>query len=102
MRDAREDLESLGVDAVGISPDPPEAQAAFDRKFGLGFRLLSDLDHSVSEAYGVWGERIVYGRKTVGMIRSSFLVDEDGRIAKAWYRVKPEDTVPKALRALST
>jgi peroxiredoxin Q/BCP len=100
VRDAREELASLGVDVVGISPDAPEDQAAFDRKYGLGFPLLSDPDHRVAEAYGVWGERTLYGKTVVGIVRSSFLVDEEGRVERAWYRVKPEETVPKARAAL--
>lgn len=100
VRDAREDLSGLGVDAVGISPDAPARQAKFDAKHGLGFPLLSDPDHSVAEAYGVWGEKSMYGRKYMGIVRSSFLIDEDGKIAEIWYGVKPKDTVPKALAAL--
>lgn len=101
VRDAREELASLGVDVVGISPDPPEDQAAFDRKYGLGFPLLSDPDHEVADAYGAWGERTLYGKKVTGVIRSSFLIDEEGRIERAWYRVKPEETVPEARAALA-
>jgi thioredoxin-dependent peroxiredoxin len=101
VRDARADLTTLGVDVVGISPDQPEAQARFDRKFELGFPLLSDPDHAVADAYGVWGEKTSYGRTSMGIIRSSFLIGEDGTIREAWYRVKPEDTVPKARAALS-
>jgi len=98
IRDARQDLGSLGVDAFGISPDEPEKNDAFDRKYDLGFPLLSDPDHAVAEAWGTWGER---PSGSVGIIRSSFLVDGDGRIAHAWYRVKPEDTVPLAREALA-
>jgi peroxiredoxin Q/BCP len=101
VRDAREDLLQAGVEAIGISPDAPDKQSAFDRKYGLGFRLLSDPDHGVADAYGVWGEKTAYGRTYDGIIRSSFLVDEDGRIAEVWYRVKPADTVPNALATLS-
>jgi thioredoxin-dependent peroxiredoxin len=96
VRDARPDLASLGVDAVGISPDQPEKQARFDEKFGLGFPLLSDPDHAIATAYGAWGEKKNYGKTYEGIIRSSFLVDERGLIEGAWYKVKPEDTVPKA------
>jgi thioredoxin-dependent peroxiredoxin len=98
IRDARQGFTDLGVDAVGISPDEPEEQMAFDRKFSLGFPLLSDPDHAVAEAWGAWGER-KSGSK--GIIRSSFLVDGDGTIVEAWYRVKPEDTVPLAQGALA-
>jgi peroxiredoxin Q/BCP len=101
VRDAREDLSGLGVDVVGISPDKPGKQQRFDEKFGLGFPLLSDTDHSVAEAYGTWGERSMYGKTYMGIIRSSFLIDEQGRVLRAWYKVKPGDTVPNALAALA-
>ena len=100
VRDAREDLTSLGVDVVGISPDEPGPQAAFDEKFGLGFPLLSDPDHAVADAWSTWGEKSMYGKTYMGIIRSSFLVDGDGNIRDAWYKVSPKDTVPNALKAL--
>ena len=99
VRDARAELAGIDLDAVGISPDPVKAQRAFDVKYGLGFPLLADTDHAVADAYGVWGEKTLYGRKYMGIVRSSFLVDEEGRIVQAWYKVSPKDTVPKALRA---
>ncbi len=101
IRDHRQDLTGLGVAVVGISPDQPEAQRRFDEKYALGFALLSDADHAVAEAYGVWGEKRLYGKTTHGIIRSSFLIDETGAIAHTWYRVKPEETVPKAREALA-
>ncbi len=85
---------------IGISPDPPRKQAKFDQKYGLGFPLLADEDHAVAEAYGTWGERSMYGRKYMGIIRSAFLVDESGRIAKAWYKVSPADTAKNLLESL--
>jgi len=100
VRDAREDLSGLGVDVVGISPDEPDDQAAFDRKFSLGFPLLSDPDHAVADAWGVWGEKSMYGNRYQGIVRSSFLVDERGAIQEAFYKVAPKATVPKAERAL--
>ena len=102
VRDHRQDLVRLGVDAVGISPDQPGANLAFDKKFSLGFPLLSDPDHAVAEAWGTWGEKVNYGKTYVGIIRSSFLVDEDGKIERAWYKVKPEKTVPNATEALAS
>jgi len=102
VRDHRKDLAGIGMDVVGISPDKPEKQMAFDEKYGLGFPLLSDPDHAIADAWGTWGEKSRNGRSYRGIIRSSFLVDEDGRIERAWYSVKPEDTVPKALEALRT
>jgi peroxiredoxin Q/BCP len=101
VRDHRQDLSGLGVDVVGISPDQPEENLAFDEKYTLGFPLLSDPDHAVADAWGAWGEKVNYGKTYVGIIRSSFLVDEDGKIERAWYKVKPADTVPKATAALS-
>ncbi|HET7236612.1 MAG TPA: thioredoxin-dependent thiol peroxidase [Actinomycetota bacterium] len=101
LRDHRQDLAGVRLDVVGISPDLPAEQLAFDRKYELGFPLLSDPDHSVAEAYGAWGEKTrPSGGISVGIIRSSFLVD-DGRIERAWSPVTPEDTVPNALAALA-
>jgi peroxiredoxin Q/BCP len=100
LRDHRQDLGSLDVEVIGISPDEPDKQLAFDRKYSLGFPLLSDPDHSVAQAWGAWGPKKLYGREYEGIIRSSFLVDEGGRIERAWYKVKPEATVPNALEAL--
>jgi peroxiredoxin Q/BCP len=87
---------------IGISPDPPAKQEKFDTKYSLGFPLLSDEDHAVADAYGVWGERSMYGKKYMGIVRSAFLVDEKGKIAQAWYKVSPKDTAPNLLRALDS
>ena len=100
IRDAREELRDLGLKVVGISPDQPARQQKFDEKYNLSFPLLADPDHRVAEAYGAWGEKTLYGKKSLGIIRSSFLIDASGKIVKAWYGVKPEDTVPKAEKAL--
>ncbi|MGZ8567168.1 MAG: thioredoxin-dependent thiol peroxidase [Actinomycetota bacterium] len=100
IRDHRQDLAKLGIHVVGISPDRPGAQRAFDQKYGLGFPLLSDVDHAVAAAWGTWGEKTSHGKTSIGIIRSSFLVDGDGRVQKSWYKVKPADTVPNALAAL--
>ncbi|MFA5553638.1 MAG: thioredoxin-dependent thiol peroxidase [Phycisphaerae bacterium] len=100
VRDSAEPLQELGVVTLGISPDEPDAQKEFDEKYNLGFRLLSDSDHKASKAYGVWGEKTIYGKKYMGITRSSFLIDEQGKIIQAWYNVSPADTVPNALYAL--
>ena len=100
VRDSKKDLAKLGVAVVGISPDKPSKQLAFDQKYGLGFPLLSDADHAVAEKYGVWGEKVNYGRTYMGIIRSSFLIDENGKIGRAWYKVSPKDTIPNARAAL--
>jgi thioredoxin-dependent peroxiredoxin len=101
IRDALPDLSETGVDAIGISPDEPGKQLAFDQKYGLGFPLLADTDHAVADAYGAWGEQTYYGKTYEGIIRSSFLIDPDGRIQNTFYRVKAADTVPKAQAALA-
>ena len=85
---------------VGISPDPPERQAKFDIKYSLGFPLLADEDHAVAEAYDVWGEKSMYGRKYMGIVRSAFLIDVKGRIEQAWYKVSPKDTAANLLKSL--
>jgi thioredoxin-dependent peroxiredoxin len=100
IRDAREELRDLGLVVVGISPDAPARQQKFDDKYNLSFPLLADPDHRVAEVYGAWGEKTSYGKKSLGIIRSSFLIDAAGKIVAAWYGVKPEDTVPKAQKAL--
>lgn len=102
VRDAKNELSGLGIDAVGISPDLPEKQKSFDEKHDLGFPLLSDPEHAVAERYGAWGEKNMYGKKVQGIIRSSFLIDERGRIVQASYKVKPDQTVPKAMAALES
>ena len=100
MRDAGSHLDDLKVTAIGISPDPVQAQKGFDEKHQLGFPLLSDPDHVAAETYGVWQEKTLYGKKSWGIVRSSFLVDVDGTIIGSWYKVKPEETVPLALAAI--
>jgi thioredoxin-dependent peroxiredoxin len=100
IRDAMPDLTGLGIAAVGISPDLPAAQKKFAGKFMLDFPLLSDPDHAVAEAYGVWGEKSMDGKTYMGIVRSSFLVDEAGAVVQAWYKVSPGDTVPFARDAL--
>ena len=85
---------------VGISPDKAAKQKKFDDKYTLGFTLLADTEHSVAEAYGVWKEKSMYGRKYMGIERSAFLIDEKGKIAEAWYKVSPKDTPANLLKAL--
>jgi peroxiredoxin Q/BCP len=100
VRDVREELADLGVDVVGISPDAPAKQKKFDDKHGLGFSLLSDQDNTIAKAYGAWGEKSMYGKKYEGIIRSSLLIDEQGKVVDTWYKVSPKDTVSKALKTL--
>jgi thioredoxin-dependent peroxiredoxin len=102
VRDALPRLKDLEVSAVGISPDTSAQQKKFDEKYGLGFPLLSDPEHSIAEAYGVWGEKKMYGKTSMAIIRSAFLVEGDGIILQAWYNISPKDTVPKLLNALAS
>src|SRR6201982_2767649 len=98
FRDNLADLNGQGIAVLGISPDPPAKLAKFRDKEGLTFPLLSDPDHAVLEAYGAWGEKKLYGKTTVGVIRSPFVVDADGNIEKALYGVKATGHVAR-LRA---
>lgn len=99
LRDVADDIGDTAV--VGVSPDTPERQATFDEKYELGFPLLADTEHAVAEKYGVWGEKKLYGRTYLGVIRSAFLVGPTGRIEAAWYKISPKDTPKKLLRALA-
>lgn len=99
LRDIAGEIEDAVI--LGISPDKPEKLAKFDAKYSLGFTLLSDPDHAVAEAWRTWGEKSLYGRKYMGIIRSAFLVDEKGKIAETWYKISPKDTPKKLLAALA-
>jgi thioredoxin-dependent peroxiredoxin len=99
----RDILPKIGDTAVlGISPDKPAKQLKFDEKYGLGFPLLADEDHAVAEAFDVWTEKSMYGRKYMGILRSAFLIDEKGKVEEAWYKVSPKDTPANLLKALGS
>ena len=84
---------------VGISPDKSEKQKKFDDKYELGFPLLADTEHVVAEAFKVWKEKSMYGRKYMGIERSAFLI-QDGVVLEAWYKISPADTPKNLLKAL--
>ncbi len=90
-----------GVAVVGISPDGAAKHVKFRTKYKLKFPLLSDVDHAVMEAYGAWGEKTLYGKKTVGTIRSTFAIGADGRIQRAWYHVRADGHAEKVLAELT-
>jgi peroxiredoxin Q/BCP len=90
-------FQRAGVPVLGISRDDAASHRAFREKYGLEFALLSDPDHSVMDAYGAWGEKTLYGKTSVGVLRSTFLVDEQGRIQHAWYNVKADGHAEKVL-----
>lgn len=98
LRDVRDQIGDTAI--IGISRDEPESQRKFDEKYNLGFPLLSDEDHAVADAYGAWGERSMYGKQYMGIVRSAFLVDEEGKVAEAWPRISPKDTPTYLLNAL--
>jgi peroxiredoxin Q/BCP len=90
------------VAVLGISGDSAEKHRSFRAKFGLKFPLLTDSDHAVGEAYGAWGEKTLYGKKSVGVIRSTFLVGPDGVVLRAWYHVKADGHADKVLAEIRT
>jgi len=98
LRDVAGDIGDTVI--IGISPDQPDKLADFDAKHGLGFTLLSDPDHAVADKYGVWGEKKLYGKAYMGVIRSAFLIDEKGKLEQVWYKISPKDTPKKLLAAL--
>ena len=100
FRDRQPDLAGADVAVLGISPDKPEKLARFRDQEKLTFSLLSDPDHTVEEAYGAYGEKMMYGRKSVGVIRSTFVIDADGKVAQAQYGVKATGHVERLLRDL--
>jgi peroxiredoxin Q/BCP len=88
FRDAREDFARAGARVIGVSPDPVSSHQRFRRTHGLNFTLLSDVDHEVAEAYGVWVEKSRYGRTYMGIERSTFVIGPDGTVEQALYGVK--------------
>lgn len=85
---------------VGVSPDSIASHGKFRDKHGLGFLLLSDPDHAVAEKYGAWGDKVLYGRKFKGIIRSTFVIDEKGKLKSAQYKVSPKGHASAILEAL--
>lgn len=100
FRDNYPAVEEHNAVVLGVSPDGVTSHQRFKTKYDLPFTLLVDQDHAVAEQYGVWGEKSMYGRKYMGILRSHFVVDEDGRIVDANLKVRPADSVRLALEAL--
>ena len=101
VRDHRADYDRAGAIVLGVSPDPVKKVKAFDDKYGLAFPLLADADHSVAEAYGVWGEKSMYGRKYMGVERTTFVIGADGVIQEVFRSVKPAKHDELVLGALA-
>lgn len=91
LRDGREELRQMGFRIVGVSPDSERSHLNFCRKHDLGFTLLADTDHSLAEAFGVWAEKSMYGRKYMGIQRTTFVVDAEGRIERVFEKVDPRN-----------
>lgn len=100
FRDAYPQIEEKNAVVLGVSPDGVKSHQKFKTKYDLPFILLADEEHTVAEAYGVWQEKSMYGKKYMGIVRSHFVIDEQGRIADAQVKVKPEESVTQALAAL--
>ncbi len=100
FRDGYDRLEGKEAEVLGVSPDSAESHRGFIQKHDLPFPLLVDPEHEVAEAYGAWGEKKNYGRTYEGIIRSTFLIDGEGRIARSWYNVRVKGHVEQVLEAL--
>jgi peroxiredoxin Q/BCP len=100
FRDLNESYADTGADVWGVSPDGASSHRKFREKFDLPFTLLSDVDHDVANRYGAWAEKTNYGKTYMGIVRSSYLIDPDGRIARAWPKVKADGHAAEVLGAL--
>ena len=100
LRDNLSSIQSADAVVLGVSPDPVDSHVKFREKFSLNFPLLSDHDHKTSEAYGVWKEKSMYGKKFWGIERSTFLIDENGVVQDAWRNVKAKGHALKVREAL--
>jgi peroxiredoxin Q/BCP len=101
FRDHLDEFLDLGYTVIGVSPDGIESHQRFRAKYELNFRLLADPDHTVAEAYGAWGPKKLYGREYEGILRSTFVIGPDGRIVKAYGRVKPAEHAEELLADLA-
>ena len=102
FRDLNEDIRKRGAVVLGVSPDSPKSHAKFIEKERLNFPLLADEDKKVCQAYGVWTEKSMYGRKYMGVERSTFLIDKEGRIARPWRKVKVPGHAQEVIEALDS
>jgi len=100
FRDEHSLFVNKGAVVLGVSPDSTESHQKFKAKFSLPFYLLSDPDHKVSEAYGAWGEKKMYGKSYMGIHRSTYVIDEEGMIIRAFPKVKPAEHAKEVLEAL--
>ncbi len=99
FRDAWKDLQKLGVAVLGVSPDDAASHAKFAAKYKLPFTLLSDPDKEVMAKYGAWGEKVMYGRKVTGVIRSTVWIGADGKVRRHWKKVPKAEAHPEQVLA---
>jgi peroxiredoxin Q/BCP len=100
FRDEHSKLQKAGAVVLGVSPDDEKRHAKFAAKYELPFSLLADTEHAVAEKYGAWGEKTLYGKKFMGILRSTFLIGTDGKVAKVWPKVKPAGHAEEVLEAI--
>ena len=100
FRDRQDEIKALGAQVFGISPDTVESHVKFRDKFSLNFPLLADPDHAMADKYGAWREKNMYGKKSMGIQRSTYLIDADGKVAKLWKRVKVDGHDQQVIDAL--
>lgn len=100
FRDANREMQKRGIVVLGVSTDSVASHQKFAEKYGLSFPLLSDTDAHVAQLYHVYGEKNMYGRKFMGVNRSTFLIDKDGVVRKVWHKVKPEEHANEVLEAV--
>jgi peroxiredoxin Q/BCP len=100
FRDLHAEMVAAGAVVLGVSPDDPASHARFRDKYGLPFPLLADVEHRVAEQYGAWQLKTSYGRSQMGVVRSTFLIDPEGRIARVWPKVKADGHAAEVLAAL--
>jgi peroxiredoxin Q/BCP len=101
FRDLFPKFQSLDAVVLGVSPDSAKSHGKFRDKFSLPFTLLADTDHAIADAYGVWQEKSMYGKKYMGVARTTFLIDREGRIAKVWEKVKPDGHAEEVAQAIA-
>jgi thioredoxin-dependent peroxiredoxin len=100
FRDANHEMQKRGIDVLGVSADSEDSHKDFAEKHGLPFPLLSDTDATVSQLYGVWKEKNLYGKKFLGVNRETFLIDKDGIVRKIWHKVKPDEHASEVLETV--
>jgi thioredoxin-dependent peroxiredoxin len=101
FRDSYPQIEAGNAVVLGVSPDNEKSHQKFKTKHSLPFPLLVDPEHKIADAYGVWGEKSMYGRKYMGVVRSHFVIDEQGKLADVRYKVSPKDSVSLSMKMLA-